>query len=127
MVTESGRRPSLGLRQYKLIGRRDVDNLRKPTFSNRTSLAAQSGSGRSQLESRCAESVFNGRCPREAVSQVAVAEAGLRRGREKAAGGPDRPGGGRDLSASSSWSGAPRDSRSGRRGCISMPARRAGR
>lgn len=94
MVTASGRGPGLGLRKYNLIGRRAVDNQGKPTFSNRTSLGAQSGRGRSQSKSRYAESLLNGRCPREAVTQVAVAEAGLRRGLRNAAGRPDRRGGG---------------------------------
>lgn len=88
MVTTSGRGPDPGRRQYDLIGGRDVDNPGKPTFFNSTSFGPRSGGGRSQSERRRAESLFNGRCLREVVTQVAVAEAGLRRGQGHAAGCP---------------------------------------
>lgn len=84
LVTASGRGPGFGLGQYDLIGRRNVDNRRKPTFCNKTSLSPRSGGGRSQSECRHAESLLNGRCPREAVTQGVVAEAELRRGQRNA-------------------------------------------
>lgn len=71
-----------------MIGRHDVDNWGKPTFCNRTGLSPRSGGGRSQSEGRRAERLLNGRCSKEAVTQVAVAEAELRRGRWNAAGCP---------------------------------------
>lgn len=60
LVNTSGKGPGFKVEQYNLIGRRDVDNWGKSTFSNRTRLGPQSGGGCSQSESRRAESLLNG-------------------------------------------------------------------
>lgn len=126
LVVASGRGPGLGLGRYDFIGRRNVDNRGKPTFCNKTSLSPRSGGDHSQSESRHEESLLNGRCPREAVTPVAVAEAELRRGQRNTAGCPGRrccgslavPHLGRGLGAAGE---------AGACGCTSMLARCAGR